>query len=425
MRPTVYLPAAALALLAATAPHAAVAQAPPSSPRADTSDPARTRQAAERAREEARERARRARRELEAAERDLARAERDARAERRDSRTDSAERARAEREARDDLGLGDLGRTVGETVGEAVREGMRGAAEGLRAAQEVLRDVDAEDEGGSGTSFSRLDTVVAVGRGATVDLSLISGPVTVTAWNRNEVRVRGTSERMPLRFDASGGLVRVWSPRTRSRSSGDQRLDVQVPAGTRVIARSVSGDVRVRGVGGEVEARSTSGDVEAQGGRRAITLQTVSGDVRGAGLEGVVTAQSVSGDVELDDVAGEVGAQTTSGDVRLRRTRLTRARAETVSGDVAYDGPFARGGRYDFTSHSGGIRLGIPADAAAALSVRTYSGTIDSALPLVLRPAARGAGNTRRLMEFTLNGGGAQVTAESFSGTITIARPTP
>jgi hypothetical protein len=164
---------------------------------------------------------------------------------------------------------------------------------------------------------------VAVGRGATVDLSLISGPVTVTAWNRNEVRVRGTSERMPLRFDASGGLVRVWSPRTRSRSSGDQRLDVQVPAGTRVIARSVSGDVRVRGVGGEVEARSTSGDVEAQGGRRAITLQTVSGDVRGAGLEGVVTAQSVSGDVELDDVAGEVGAQTTSGDVLLRRTRLT------------------------------------------------------------------------------------------------------
>jgi DUF4097 and DUF4098 domain-containing protein YvlB len=151
----------------------------------------------------------------------------------------------------------------------------------------------------------------------------------------------------------------------------------------------------------------------------------LSGDVRGNALEGVLTVPSVSGDVELTDVTGEVGAQTTSGDVRLRRSRLTRLRAATVSGDVAYDGPIARGGRYDLTSHSGGIRLVLPADAAAALSVRTYSGTIDTSLPLVLRPTARGQASAARRMEFTLNGGGAQVSAESFSGTITIARPTP
>jgi DUF4097 and DUF4098 domain-containing protein YvlB len=231
------------------------------------------------------------------------------------------------------------------------------------------------------------------------------------------------SERFPLRFESSGGVVRVYTPRTRARSAGEQRLEVEVPVGTRVIARSVSGDVRVRGVRGELEARTTSGNVDADGARNA-TLHTVSGDVRGTGLEGLVNVQSVSGDVDLTDISGELGAQTTSGDVRLRRARLTRLRAETVSGDVAYDGPIARGGRYDLTSHSGGIRLALPGDAAAALTVRTYSGTIDTSLPLVLRPTPRGQAAPRR-MEFTLNGGGAQVTAESFSGTITIARPTP
>ncbi len=424
MRPTVYLPAAALALLAAPVGRvgASVAVVPAQRAVADTTPEQRDRERARREAEQARERARRARRELAEAERELARAERQAEREARAART---ERERSEREARDDLGLGDIGRTVGE----AVREGMRGAAEGMRAASDALRTAERDDDDDpevAGTAVAtRLDTTVTVGREPTVDLSLVTGPVTVTAWGRGEVRVRGVSERLPLRFDASGGTVRVYSPRTRARSTGDQRLEVEVPVGTRVIARSVSGDVRVRGVRGEIEARSTSGDVEADGGLRTVSLHTVSGDVRGAALDGVVTVQSVSGDVELDGVTGELGAQTTSGDVRLRRARLNRLRAETVSGDVTYDGAIARGGRYDFASHSGGIRLALPADAAAALSVRTHSGTIDTNLPLVLRPTPRGEAAAPRRMEFTLNGGGAQVSAESFSGTITISRPTP
>ena len=43
---------------------------------------------------------------------------------------------------------------------------------------------------------------------------------------------------------------------------GDSRFEVSVPVGVRVIARSTSGDVSVRGTRGQVEARSTSGDVE-------------------------------------------------------------------------------------------------------------------------------------------------------------------
>lgn len=431
MRPTIYLPSTALALLAATAGHAH-GDVPNTLADVDAVDvslvapadttPAereRARREAERAREQARERARRARRELEEAERELARTEREAQ---RETRTARAERERAEREAAREAG-DDLG-SIGRVVGEAVREGMRGAAEGIRAASEAIRSAesDYEDDAGTSPGPTTLDTTVSVGREPTVDLSLVTGPVTVTAWNRSEVRVRGRSDRLPLRFDASGGAVRVYTPRTRTRSAGDQRLEVEVPVGTRVIARSVSGDVRVRGVRGEIEARSTSGDVHAEGGTRSVTLHTVSGNVRGSGLDGVVSVQSVSGDVEIDGVSGELGAQTTSGDVRLRRARVSRLRAESVSGGVAYDGTFARDGRYDLRSHSGNLRLTLPADAGAALSVRTYSGTIDSAIPLVLRPTPRGQDAPRR-MEFTVGGGGAQVTAESFSGTITITRP--
>jgi DUF4097 and DUF4098 domain-containing protein YvlB len=248
--------------------------------------------------------------------------------------------------------------------------------------------------------------------------------VTVTAWDRGEVRVRGQSDRLPLRFESVGGAVRVYSPRTRGRgNSGDQRLEVFVPAGTRLTAASVSGDVRVRGVRGDLDARSVSGDVDVESGARRAALTSVSGDVRAAGLDGDVRVESVSGDVTLDGVGGQVDAKTTSGGVTVRRGHLSRLRAETVSGDVRYDGTFARDGRYDLSSHSGEIRLALPANVGAALSLRTYSGSIDTDFPLTLQPNGSGAARPGRRLEFTLGGGGARVTAESFSGDITIARP--
>lgn len=418
MRLPVHLPSVARALLAASFATAAAPAGAQTRVPIDSTDAQRTR---------ARER-RDAEREAARARRD---AQRDSQRARADARRDSIN---AEREARDDLGIGDIGRVVGE----AVREGMRGAAEGARAASDALRDVGREldrsrdyEPDARDAAPTRIDTTVRVGQGGAVDLTLVSGPVTVTAWNRTDVRVRGYSERLPLRFEATGGTVRVYSPRTRTRSAGEQRLEAFVPAGTRVAAASVSGDVRVRGVRGEVDARSTSGDVDVEGGARRVALQSVSGDVHATSLDGDVRAQSVSGDVTLDDVGGEVDARTTSGGVTVRRARVSRLRAETVSGDVAYDGALARDGRYDLSSHSGEIRLALPAGAGAALSVRTYSGTIDSDVPLTLQPNAvpndaRAAGyRTGRRLEFTLGGGGARITAESFSGSITITRPRP
>lgn len=417
MRLTVPLPSAALALLAASLVTVATPAGAQTRVPVDSTDPQH-----ERARE---------RRD---AEREIARARRDAERERARARAEARrDSIDAEREARDDLGIGNIGRVVGE----AVREGMRGAAEGARAAADALRDVgrdldrDHDDEPDARDAApTRIDTTVSVGRDPTVDLTLVTGPVTVTAWNRGDVRVRGYSERLPLRFETTGGTVRVYSPRTRIRSAGEQRLEVFVPAGTRVAATSVSGDVRVRGVRGEIDARSTSGNIDVEGGARRVALQSVSGDVRASSLEGDVRAQSVSGDVTLDDVGGEVDAKTTSGSVTVRRARVSRLRAETVSGDVAYDGTLARDGRYDLSSHSGEIRLALPANAGAALSVRTYSGTIDSNVPLTLQPTADAPGGTRdnsyragRRLEFTVGGGGARVTAESFSGSITITRP--
>ena len=92
-----------------------------------------------------------------------------------------------------------------------------------------------------------------------------------------------------------------------------------------------------------------------------------------------------------------------------------------MSGDVTYDGTIDPSGRYQFRSHSGDVRLRIPSNVGARLSVETFSGTIDSAFPITLQPGDRSAGRPRRF-DFTLGGGGASISLETFSSDITIER---
>jgi hypothetical protein len=298
-----------------------------------------------------------------------------------------------------------------------------------RAAERKDRDMDDDDDDdvvrGGQQGRTAIDTTVAFNRGGVVDLSLISGEIRVVGWSRSEVKVKARSESASLRFEASPSRVALDVEHRGGRHSHDDMdatYELSVPTGTRVLMRSVSGDLSARGAKGEVEARSVSGGVEIEDAGR-VSLESVSGDVRAARVNGEARAHSVSGEVTVTDVSGDLDVESVSGDVTLRGTRARVARVETVSGDVTYDGSVDPAGRYDFNSHSGTLRLVLPSNTNATLALQTFSGEIDSAFPLTVRPAGEDRGRWQgRRMEFTLGSGGPRITAETFSGEIVIQR---
>jgi putative adhesin len=267
---------------------------------------------------------------------------------------------------------------------------------------------------------SRIDTTFAFSKTGVVDLRQISGDVVVNAWDRGEARVRAYAERGRIRTSLSSSRLSLEVESVRGRI-GDSKFEVSVPVGVRVIARSTSGDVTVKGTKGAVDAHSTSGDVIVSDATDRIVVESVSGDVRGSQLNGDVRSESVSGTIEIRDATGDVHAETTSGDVSLTGVTSRNVVATTVSGEVEYDGTVDANGRYEFHSHSGDIRLEIPETASASFSVETFSGSLDSEFPITLQPGQRATGRPRRF-EFTLGNGGARITAESFSGDIVLAR---
>ncbi|MDQ6887426.1 MAG: DUF4097 family beta strand repeat-containing protein [Gemmatimonadota bacterium] len=289
------------------------------------------------------------------------------------------------------------------------------------------RDRDRERDRDEREGPQKLDTTVAFGRTGTVDLTLISGDIRVTGWDRGEVQLHATSDGGSIRFEASPAHVSV-DLHPRSRSS-EARFDVSVPAGTRVLMRGVSANLSSRGVRGEVEARTTSGDVEIIDGIRKVSAGSISGAVKVRHIEGDVQAESVSGDVEVREVKGDVDVETVSGELRVDGARARTVRMATVSADIEYDGTIDPAGRYDFRTHSGSVRLTLPRGTGATVRGETYSGSFESCFPVTLQPGQHAGGQPRRF-EFKIGDGSARIAAETFSGDIDIdcgdaRRPNP
>ncbi len=270
---------------------------------------------------------------------------------------------------------------------------------------------------------SVIDTTYRFAKGGLVDVEQTSGDIEVTVWNRQEVRVRAWVEhgRVVSQFSNSHVRLRVEGERNwrGNRAVGDSRYEIMVPVGTRVRAASVSGDVSVTNSGAEVDVSSVAGDVEVTGAVGLTSATSVSGDVRVQNVRGDLSVRSVSGDVTVREAEGDVQANTVSGELSLTGLRSRNVTGKTTSGDIDFSGTLNRDGRYQFNSHSGEVRLTLPDDAGAEFSIRTFSGELDSAFPVTLGGRNR---TSSRSMEFTLGNGGARITAETFSGDVTLRR---
>jgi DUF4097 and DUF4098 domain-containing protein YvlB len=189
----------------------------------------------------------------------------------------------------------------------------------------------------------------------------------------------------------------------------------------RVVVRTNSGDITVKDTRGDVEAETTSGDVLIVGARD-VEATNLSGDLEVRDGLGTTTLSSNNGDCIVSGSKGSVEASSVSGDVHVTKSWSKMVRAETTNGGIFFDGDVVADGRYEFVSHSGDIWLGIAKTASAQIGVTTWSGTIESEFPITLRPGfstAPTAAGTKRFT-LTLGQGAARITAETFSGNVSI-----
>jgi hypothetical protein len=110
----------------------------------------------------------------------------------------------------------------------------------------------------------------------------------------------------------------------------------------------------------------------------------------------------------------------TSGDIELTGIRAGRVMAESVSGDIFFDGELRGGGKYEFKTYRGNINIRIPSDSefhlvATAPSSRSITlGTFGSA-------GLKSYGDGRQITG-SVGSGSASLTISNFQGSIAFMR---
>jgi hypothetical protein len=259
-----------------------------------------------------------------------------------------------------------------------------------------------------------------VGADGALDLTGISGDVRVTGGTGNEIKVEATKRvrhKSPeqakqlladLRVEMANinGRVEIRTVYPRRSGYGSERgisarvdYTIAVPAGVSVSVKSISGNVIVSGVRGEVRAETVSGDVDVNNAANVALAKTISGDVVARDIGGATTLvlSTISGTVIASGLkVRALEAGSVSGDVRLGGMQVDRVDAKSVSGNIEFDAPFVKAGRYALTSHSGNVRVVVSGNTGFELDADAFSGSVRSDLPVTLRTVGRNDPDRRR-----------------------------
>jgi len=289
-----------------------------------------------------------------------------------------------------------------------------------RARDRAERDREREQERRERELAGALDTTVTFDARGTVTVTCPGGDVVVTGTDRNQIVVKARTERGQIRF-VSNGTNATLEP-AANRGCSDAQFELSVPNGVRLVAATWSGSLKVSGVHGEVEAHAQSGDIDVRDAGENLDVETLSGDIVIQGVRGTTNVHTLSGDVTLGGARGDVEIETVSGDIELRDVVAKQIRTHSTSGDLEFGGTIASAGRYEFSTHSGELRLALPANVGAQLSLSTFSGEIDSAFPITLTQGGHSIGASQaKKLNFSLGQGSARIIAETFSGDVTLS----
>ena len=298
--------------------------------------------------------------------------------------------------------------------------------------------------------IEKVSQTYKVGDGAALDLSHLAGDIRVSAGGAGEIKVEATKRvrhRNPeeakrlleaLRVDINNfnGRVEVRTVYPRRGQFGNNisaSVDyvISVPPGAAVALKSISGDISVSNVKGEVRVETVSGDVTVTGTPNLSVAKTISGDVtaRDVSTQTSLLLSTVSGTVIATSIkARSLEAGSVSGDVRIAGTEIDRLEAKSLSGNIEFDAPLAKGGRYEFMSHSGNVRLVLAGNTGFELDADTFSGSVRSDLPVTLRAMGRqdpgqGRGRTsNRAIRGSYGDASAFLSIRSHSGSVVISK---
>jgi DUF4097 and DUF4098 domain-containing protein YvlB len=298
----------------------------------------------------------------------------------------------------------------------------------------------------------KITRTLKIGNSGELDVSNLAGDISITRGSGGNAQIdvlkvaRGRTDddaremlglvRVEINERGSRGEVKTVYERHEDRPRGRNvnvtvQYTITAPENARISAHSLSGSIRVRDIKGDLNLASLSGHVVVENASRLMSAKSTSGNVEITNLRSEIglEANSTSGDVTVRQSSAprmEIG--TVSGNLMIGDVTCGRFEGQTLSGDVTFNSPLEKNGRYELSSHSGIVRLTPMGNVGFELDVDSFSGNITS--DLELKDQRRGGadygrrtpGGRVRSLSGTYGDGSAMIDITTFSGSVIIGK---
>ncbi len=257
----------------------------------------------------------------------------------------------------------------------------------------------------------RVERVFPVSKSPNIMLTNYSGSITVKSWPNQEVRVQCTkySQNVEVDSESIGNKIHLATHVLDKLASSERsKVDYQIftPEESDLEIRTNLGSVLVEKIKGEVR------------------IDVVDAPVRVSEVAGYLNARSLNSQIEITAAQGIIQTTTVSGDILFRRLSSNNVTALSTLGNIAFEGDFMSGGRYNFQTNAGVITVYCSDQASVEWDARTVRGGIESFIPIKSKSHSSAPRNYigRQSLLGTSNSGEATVQLSTFSGRIRIQR---
>jgi DUF4097 and DUF4098 domain-containing protein YvlB len=211
--------------------------------------------------------------------------------------------------------------------------------------------------------------------------------------------------------------------------SGNPFINIRTIAGNiRIIGNKESGAVKViaeiHGDDVKPEIKSSGNKVEINEGREnpgffGSSSGYINFEVH-VPQQTTISGKSISGDIDIARLNGNVDMKTVSGDIFVETLETGDIELKSVSGEIRCKVKGAFSSFLTLSNVSGDIEVIFTSGASARLSTSTLSGRIRCELPLEDRQERKGFGSTT--LSGILDDGKGRIKASSISGNIDILK---
>ncbi|TMP06997.1 hypothetical protein CWC11_07000 [Pseudoalteromonas sp. S3178] len=288
----------------------------------------------------------------------------------------------------------------------------------------------------------KIDKQIEVPSGGTIFIENQRGDVHITGWDKNEFKVSGELDDKAQGFelkttgDKTEFIVKMPSNLGWGNNGDGSKLTVFMPkssslefAGVNVsvVAKTlkngaevdvVNGEITVDDITGNIKLTTVNGDVNAENLNGNIQFETVNGEINDRQSSGELRFSAVNGDIKSNSTASDVRLENVNGDIDFTLSSIKNLRINTVNGEAeVHIKELLKGGDVRFESVSGDGEFYFPQSVSAKFEIKAHANgkIINKITSDKVSKAKYGPSSD---LEFSANGGNANVEMDTISGRI-------